>query len=383
MAPVYPAIAAPNVYCVVTSDKDVDAVKLNIFPGTLRSMLLNAMQGICIDNKITIKVPKIVLNAPLGSATFTALKGLTVEPDPSLSQVEIVAKYDKENIVASCTASSPFDNCLVYLPAQGITIRRLKLGVDPTSKLPPTRGICIDKDEGKPKDPSSYNKITIEDSAFEGFVDGGIVLSPTAYGVLIKQTVFSNSGDGILVETDPNVVQSTPLPPIMGGGIGAVFAKTDSKGQLEEYHLRGLSLLNNKLLVVELFERTGKAGSKFVQTCTINNVQPIGGQWNIDCVLPKSIKLPYNYAVTVTDNDGSTSMFATGTIPADVTKVQTVIPTDPQAPVTPPTTPVNTSNPPIYQNPVATPGGATTNNSEAKSLTLEAQSTSSGCTLIR
>lgn len=372
--------------CEVTTDQDSPPFTLKLIPGSFRQMLINAMIGKCLDKKITFKVPKVIMTQALGAATFSELKDLTMEPATGIPQVEIVAKYepDKDGTVG-CSAPSPFDDCFFYLPTSGITIRNIKITVDPSAQSVPFRGLCIDHDEDAQSTPN-YSGIVLEKNEFDGFADGGVFVSYSTFGVLITQSIFHDSGMGIVVEPDPSNpnLSETPFPPVMGGSNQALYAVLDSKGTVVEYHLRGLAQQeasgNGVTPVVELFESDGKAGTHYMQDCTFTKAL-IDGKWNIECILPKSISLPFHYAVTLTLKDATakTSMFSVGTIPTDVAKVPSVTPSTPQAPVEPPKPPIATTNPPAYQE----PPNASGNVSGALSLKAGSPAGAGGCSLIR
>lgn len=369
--------------CEVTTDQDSPPFTLQLIPGSFRQMIFNAMTGKCIDKKIIIKVPKIVMTQALGAAIFSELKGLTIEREADKPQAEIVAQYEpNEKGAVGCSAPSPFQDCFAYLPTSGVTIRNIKFTVSPSAKSVPFRGLCIDKDEDA-VGVVSDNKIRLEKNEFNGFSNGGVFVSHTAYGVLITQSIFNDSGPGIVVAPDPaSGPIETPSAPIMGGSHQALFAVLDAKGAVAEYHLRGLAPPeasdSGVTPVVELFESDGKAGTHYMQDCTFTK-ELIDGKWNIDCILPKSISLPFHYAVTLTLKDATakTSMFSVGTIPVDVAKVPPVTPSTPQPPVTPPKPPISPTNPPTYQEPPNTSENA------LGPLSLTATPATGGCSLIR
>lgn len=372
--------AAP-IACEVTSDKDVDPATSMPTPGSFRMALIKAMGDGCIDKKIIFKIPKVRMNAPLGTGMINHLKGITIEPDASISTAEIFVNYDKPEFEAGCSAPSPFSDCFAYLPTSSVSIRNIKITVDPAAQSAPLRGLCIDKDEDAAFSPSD-NQIVLDKNEFNGFSKGGVAISYAAYGVKISQTTFHNSGAGIVIESDPNKViyTSTPPPPIMGGSNEALFAILDTKGAVMEYHLRGLSVngaVDQNIVKTELFESDGKAGNTYVGDCTMYNANLLEGKWNIECVLPATTPLPFHYAVTVTSESKMTSMFSTGTIPADVHKVPAVTPSTPQAPVEPPKPPIVATNPPAYQEPPNAEGNIT------GPLSLSTGTPTGGCSLIR
>lgn len=373
---------AESIACEVTSVLDVDPVTAKIYPGSFRMMLLNAMTGKCLDKKITFKVPKVTMNMPLGFAAFSELKGLTIEPAAEISQTEIVVKYEPVlNGGAGCSAPSPYENCFAYLPTKNVTIRNIKVSVDSAGNSMPLRGLCIDKDEDS-NVPLTKNQIVLENTAFDGFGDGGVVISPAADGVKISKSVFHASAEGIVVEEDLNggLLKDTPLPPTVGGSNAAVFAVVDAKGHVTEYRVRGIFDASQVIAVAELFESDGKAGTKFLQNCDLHNTDLIEGKWNIDCVILPPLALPFNYAMTVTSDEGMTSMFATGTIPADVAKVPVVTPSILQPPVIPPKVEITDQNPPKVQDNLPT----STNQNTSPPLSLSAGSPgAAGCSLIR
>lgn len=380
-----PIVQAGQVACEVTSDKDINPATGLPILGSFRMALLMAMGDVgCVDKKITFKVPKITMTAPLGIGVIEHLKGHTIEPDPGIPSVEITVNYDNPDYAVGCSAPSPFHDCFAYLPTASVTLRNIRVTVDPTAKLAPLRGLCIDKDVDA-MGVVSDNRIRLEKNEFNGFTNGGVFVSHTAYGVMITQSVFNDSGPGIVVAPDPaSGPIETPSAPIMGGSHQALFAVLDAKGAVAEYHLRGLAPPeasdSGVTPVVELFESDGKAGIHYMQDCTFTK-ELIDGKWNIDCILPKSISLPFHYAVTLTLKDATakTSMFSVGTIPTDVAKVPSVTPSTPQAPVEPPTPPISTTNPPAYQEPPNTSG----NVSGALSLKAGSPAGAGGCSLIR
>lgn len=378
------ARAEGPIACEVTSDQDVESVNDKFIPGSFRQMLFFAMIGNCIDKKITFKVPKVVMKHALGTAIFSELKGLTIEPAADIPQVEIFVQYvPYKDGTVGCSAPSPFDHCFAYLPTSNVTIRNITVTMDPAYGGVPQRGLCLDKDDSTSK-PLTNNNVLIENTAFQGFADGGVVLSPAVHGVKISKTTFQSSGEGIVVEEDAEglLLNDTPLPPTMGGSDRAAFAVVDGKGHVTEYHLRGLSDVPpaNTMVAAELFESDGKAGTKFLQTCDLHNTNLIDGKWNIDCVILPPLTLPFNYAVTVTNNEGMTSMFSVGTIPADLPKVPKVAPSEPQSPVTPPKPAITDQNPPKVQDNKPTSSNA----NKSPPLSLSAGSLGAGgCSLVR
>lgn len=380
--------AAP-VACEVTSDKDIDPTTGLPAPGTFRMALILAMGENCIGKKITFKVSKITMTAPLGIGVIEHLKGHTIAPDPTIPSVEIMVSYDNPDYEVGCSAPSPFYDCFAYLPTSGVTLRNIRVTVDPAAKSAPLRGLCIDRDVDS-QDFTSDNRIRLEKNEFNGFTKGGVFVAHTAYGVLITQSVFNDSGPGIVVEPDPAAGPiETPSAPAMGGSPQALFAVLDAKGAVAEYHLRGLALSEASdagvTPVVELFESDGKAGTHYMQDCAFTKTL-IEDKWNIECIFPKSIALPFHYAVTLTLQQGTapnvmakTSMFSVGTIPADVAKAPSVTPSDPQPPVTPPKPPISTNTPPAYQEPPKASG----NVSDALILKAGSPASAGGCSLIR
>ncbi len=378
-----PAWAEAPFPCEVTSAQDSPPFTMELIPGSFRQMLFHAMDGKCLDNKITFKVPKVVMKQALGVAAFSSLKGLIIEPAKDIPQVELLVQYGSSpEEAAGCSAPSPFDDCLAYLPTSNVTIRNIKVTVDPTSKAAPLRGLCIGHDEDVASSPSN-NRVVLQKNEFNGFEKGGIFISETSYGILMSQNTFHNSGPGIVIEPNLETISAPP----MGGSNQALFAVVDSKGAIVEYHLRGLSqdaTLDTVAPVVELYESDGKAGTAYIKDCIFAK-EMIDGKWNIDCVIPKTITLPFNYAVTITRNmgtnpvsiDSMTSMFAVGTIPLDVAKVPSVTPSTPQAPVGPPKPPITPTNPPAYKEPTDIAGDL------INPLSLKAESAAGGCSLIR
>lgn len=380
-----PAAQAAPVSCDVTSDKDINTVTGLPVADSLRMALVKALGDGCIDKKITIKVPKITMTAPLGIGLIQALQGYTIAPEPSLPSVEIRVSYDTTGPIAGCSAPSPFADCFAYLPTANVSIHDIQITVDPSALSAPLRGLCIDTDADAAFSPSN-NRIRLEKNEFTGFSKGGVFISANAYGVLISQSTFHESGAGIVVEQDPAILVETPAPPIMGGSNQALYASTDTKAAVVEYHLRGLSqdaTSDSVIPIVELYEGDGKAGTTYIKNCNFTK-EMIDGKWNIECVLPKTITLPFHYAVTITRNVGAapntdpmTSMFSVGTIPADVAQVPVVTPSEPQTPVVPPKPPIISTNPPAYQ------GGPEPSGDAADSLSLTAGSPTGGCSLIR
>lgn len=367
--------------CEVTAAQDLDPSTGALTPGSFRQKLLFAMAEMCTDKKIIFKIPKVTMTAPLGTAIFSSLKGLTIEPASDIPQVEIAVKYDSAKNIAGCSGPSPYDNCFAYLPVKDVTIRNIKVTVDSTGNGVPLRGLCVDKEEDV-KAPLTTNHIVLENNEFNGFGDGGVVISPAVDGVKISKTTFHGSAEGIVVEEDISVglLTDTPLPPTMGGSNAAVFAKVDTKGHVTEYHVRGIFDASQVIAAAEFFESDGKAGTKYVQNCDLHASDLIDGKWNIDCVLLPPLTLPFNYAVTVTNEKGMTSMFATGTIPADVAKVPVVTPSIQQPPVIPPKVEITDQNPPKVQDNLPT----STNQNTSPPLSLSAGSPgAAGCSLIR
>lgn len=367
--------------CEVTAAQDLDPVTGALTPGSFRQKLLFAMAEMCTDKKIIFKISKVTMNAPLGTAIFSGLKGLTIEPASDISQVEMVVKYDSAKNVMGCSGPSPYDNCFAYLPVKNVTIRNIKVTVDASSPTQPLRGLCIDKEEDA-QAPLTTNQIVLEQNEFNGFGDGGVVLSPAVDGVKISKTTFHGSAEGIVVEEDLSVglLPDTPLPPTMGGSNAAVFAKVDTKGHVTEYHVRGIFDASQVITAAELFESDGKAGTKYLQNCDLHSSNLIDGKWNIDCVLLPPLTLPFNYAITVTNDKAMTSMFATGTIPADLAKVPMVTPSTPQPAATPPKVDITDQNPPKVQDNL--PTSANQNTSPPLSLSAGSPGTA-GCSLIR
>lgn len=374
--------------CKVTTTGDVIGGEST--PGSFRKMLSAASVGQCNGNKIIFHVPKVTMNAPLGTGALVKLQGLTIEPAPGIAEVEIVVKYNNPNLVASCSAPSKFSDCFAYLPVSNVSLRHVRVTVDPATISPPLRGLCIGPDMTKEGGPNN-NAVVIQDSRFDGFPNGGVGVSPDAYGVQIRKTTFNNSGAGIVIEENPDVTKNADAP-LMGGSAEALHAVVDENGVVQEYHLRGISGYADEtsidIVAVELFEATAGAGSKYLQDCDLHKKGDlIDGKWDIDCVLPADIPLPFHYAVTLTlpgsNIDGTpsttagTSMFSSGTIPVDVAKLSTVKPLSPQAPVVPPTTPPD-KNPPVFED-TDTPSGDV---STPLSLNV-APFESSGCSLIR
>lgn len=374
-------VHAETAPCEVTAAQDLDPVTGAMTPGSFRQKLLFAMAEMCTDKKIIFKIPKVTMNAPLGTAIFSGLKGLTVEPASDIPQVEILVKYDSAKNVMGCSAPSPYANCFAYLPVKEVTIRNIKVTVDASSESPPLRGLCIDKEEDA-QAPLTTNNIVLENNEFNGFGDGGVVVSPAADGVKISKTTFHDSAEGIVVEEDPSVglLPDTPLSPTMGGSNAAVFAKVDAKGHVTEYHVRGIFDAAQVIVAAELFESDGKAGTKYLQNCELHSSDLIDGKWNIDCMLLPPLTLPFNYAITVTNEKAMTSMFAVGTIPADLAKVPIVTPSTPQPDATPPKETITNTNPPKFQDNV--PGTANQNTPAPLSLSADSPG-AAGCSLIR
>lgn len=397
-----PIAAAAPTACEVTATGDIDLATGNITEGSLRLMLARALLGDCSDKTITFKVPKVTMNAPLGAGYMVSnannLKGLVVKPDTNIGQVVIDVKYDAgvvaKEIAGGCGIQAPYNDCFAFLPMSNVTLQNIKVTINPSGQITPLRGLCVGQDvQVKVVDPAdespSHNGVLVDKSEFDGFVNGGVFVAIQSYGVTLTQTLFGDSGDGLIVETGSidGYSQLTPTAPIMGGSDKAVFALIDPNGAIKEYHLRGLSKMNPtgtsananvpSLPRVELFERSGKSITKFVQTCSMFMSDPIDGKWNIECVLPNTIKLDYAYAVMVTDGNGSSSMLTTGVIPSSVAKVPMVAPSQKQKPVTPPTHATTDKNPPVAED-KSKAGNSNTN----KSLTLTSVP-STGCSLIR
>ncbi len=375
--------------CVVTSDLDIDPVTNAMTPGSFRQMLWFAMAGVCQNKVITIKVPKITMNAPLGTGIFSGLKGFEITPDASIPQVEITVKYDTVGMAAGCSAPSPFDSCFAYLPTSDVSIHNVKVVVDSSGPNSPKKGLCVDRDDDAAGVGPTNNRITLDNNVFDGFINGGIFVSYDSYGVTINQTTYHGSGAGIVVEQDPTNpgLTETPAAPFMGGSDQAVFAVVDSKGSIVEYHLRGLSqdVVKDSLpAIVELYNSDGKSATDYMQNCKVDNTM-IDGKWNIECVIPNTIKLPFTYAVNVTRNTGTapnsvtmTSMFSVGNIPVDVKHELQVSPSQPQAPATPPTNPITDKNPQLNQN-----NSGQSDGNKLPALSYTAAPMQSGCSLIR
>lgn len=368
------AVAAP-VACEVTSDKDMDPATQMFPTGSFRQMLINAKVGQCIDKTITFKVPKVTMNAPLGLCGPQDITGVVIQPGSGIAQVEVVVHYDSKVLANGCALPPPFQDCFFYLPGSQVTLRDMKFRLDPASKVPPSRGLCIDED---PAFPNLSSEIRLERSVFENFPDGGVSVSAKAYGVLLTQTTFHDSDMGYVVESDPGF--GMPPPPIMGGSDEALHAVVDTAGAVKEYHLRGLSVMGSgdqNIVKTEFFESDGKTGIMYVKDCNMHNSKLISGKWNIECVLPSTIMVPYRYAVTITSEMGMTSMFTTGVIPKSVVQVPEVTPSTPQAPLIPPSPPIVTTNPPSFKEPAS---GGTGDASKPISVTA---TPSAGCSLMR
>lgn len=366
-------------------------------------MLWFASIGHCQDKIITIKVPKITMNAPLGAGIFSGLKGFVITPDATIPQVNITVKYDNVDMAAGCSAPAPFDTCFAYLPTTDVTIRNIKVTVDTSGAVVPMKGLCLDQDvDAQAGAGPTNNRITLENNIFDGFSGGGIFVSYDAYGIFVTKNTFHSSGLGIIAEQDPtgSWATETPAAPIMGGSDQAMYAVIDSKGSVVEYHLRGLSqevVKDSTPAIVELYKSDGKSATEYMQTCTTTKAEAIPGssnkinpmidsKWNIECVIPNTITLPFTFAANITRNSGTapnsvtmTSMFSVGTIPVDVKQVSQVTPSQPQTTVTPPKNPITDKNPAVYQE--TQPGAADA--SDQPPLSITASKMAAGCSLIR
>lgn len=385
--------AGTKLDCVVTNGQDLDANADNPFKqlakGSLRDMLIHAMAGECKEPQITIDTAVIALNAPLGQGAITALKGFTIQPSPQHSRVKVHINYDSYPGAASCSADSPYADCVAYLPTSNVTIRNLDLVVSPTTQNPPLRGICVDRDNNAIVGNASANNITIDNCSFTGFQNGGVVVAPAVRAVKITQTVFHNSGTGLVLETGKYGVNEmtgnsgyghVPLQSVpLGATPEDAFAQIDAAGKIVAYHLRGVT--NIPITAVEIYKVEGKAGGEFVKACDVQ-ANTTTKLWQVACVLPPTLPLDFNYAAMTIFNDaenkdGASSMFSLGVLTKDLKTVGEVPPLDKVPAVTPPSPKIENKNPPVYADPkiAKDPSTSLQFNSGA--------SPAAGCSLIR